>query len=60
MKKVKKSVNISINKEYKNKLDMKAFALSTQVEERVTTTKVLYTLIDKFLDQVDDEVTKNY
>ena len=56
----KNSVNISINKDYKVKLDRKAFALSHEVQERVTTTKVLYTLIDLYLDKVDEEIKKEY
>ena len=55
-----RGVNVQLLPEYKSKLDKVAYELTGEVEERVTTTKVIYTLIDNFLDDAKEIIKKEY
>ena len=50
------SVTLHITKEYKAKLDRAVLDLSYRVDERVPMTKVIYALIDGYLDKAVTDV----
>jgi hypothetical protein len=52
--------SMQIKKDYKKKLDSAAIQLSAKVDERVQTTKLLYFLIDRYLDKAVTELEKEY
>jgi hypothetical protein len=54
------SVTLHVTKEYKAKLDKAVLDLSSRVSERVPATKVIYALLDGYLDQAVKDVEKNY
>ena len=59
-KKESGSINFTIKRSYKNKLDKAVLDLSYEVEERVPLTKVVYKLIDNYLDKAIADVKKDY
>lgn len=59
-KKESGSINFTIKRSYKNKLDKAVLDLSYEVEERVPLTKVVYKLIDNYLDKAIADVKKEY
>jgi hypothetical protein len=44
----------------KLKLDIESRRLSDEAEERVTITKVVYTMIENYLDQAMDDIRKEF
>ena len=59
-KKESGSINFTIKRSYKNKLDKAVLELSYAVEERVPLTKVVYKLIDNYLDDAIEDVKNEY
>jgi hypothetical protein len=51
---------MTLKAEYKDKLDSTAFKLSHHLDERVTSTDVLYALVDHFLEDVQPLIKKKY
>lgn len=56
---IKKSMtNLSIKQDYKKKLERAARDLSVELDERVPITKLVYALVDGYLDKAQDDVRK--
>jgi hypothetical protein len=56
----KKFATIQVKIDQKKKLRDAAYKLSIDVEERVTVTSLLYTLLDNFLDEAVEIKRKEY
>jgi hypothetical protein len=59
-KKKERGYSLQVTKPYKLKLDKASRTLSDEAEERVTITKVVYTLIENYLDQAMDDIRKEF
>lgn len=55
-----RGTTVQLTLEYKKKLDKAALELSNRVEERVPATKIIYALLDNFLEEAMDIVEKKY
>jgi hypothetical protein len=52
----RKRLNIQLKEEYKKILEKKAAEMTIELEERVTITKILYTLIDHHLSDACNHI----
>lgn len=58
--KLTRGMSLQLKTDYKKRVDKAARQLSDEADERITTAKVVYTLIDNYLEQAMDDIRKEF